>query len=358
MQSTYGVGHYRTGEAGVICLSRALPPPPGRRAVLNILGGGRTATTDLTGAVNPVVLANLADSGYPCFPADFCGHGTPYWANGAWTWGNSEGTAAIDAGRAFMQALPTVHGDKVILFGGSMGACDALNYYKANSTKVLAIGLFIPLLDLNDLSSNDKGFVGAANGTGLDVSMNGLTLPQATITANQSMAASGLAATGLPGAGGAANTVNVKSSLNGWQVVTFTGLSDVGGKATFTGCTGGSGTLSTGGGVSQGYGSSMVHAYGVAWPSLLSGAQLSASSPLVWAATPGALTVPTTVWASDNDAIAANTAVCQAWAAAVGAAGGGNVTPTVVSMGNAGHNSNVLDARQVATFFNSVGGQA
>ena len=356
MQLALGTGDYRTGESALTGGSKIIQRVA-RRGVVYVRGAGGSATTDTTNVVSGATLAAVGEAGYPMHCGDYCGHGTAYWLSGAYTWGNSEAVNAQAAGFTYLTGLAGVKTDKVCLFGGSMGATDCLNYYKANPAKVCCIALAIPLLDLNDLSSNDKGFVGSGGGlgTGLDSSMNTLTLPQGTITCNQNMATSGLSASGIPGAGGAANTVNVKSSL-GWQKITFTGLADVGGKATFTGCTGGTGTLSTGGGVSQGYGESLVAAYGVAWPTLLSGAQLTANSPQVWAPVAGALTVPTQIWSSDNDPVASNTAACLAWAAAVAAAGGGNVLPTVVSMGNQGHNSLAIDAKGVSAFFNANGG--
>lgn len=350
MQTVYGVGEYRAGEAAFTVGSREFQMAA-RRAVICVGGAGRTAAADFTNVTTGQTLANLADAGYPIHVGDYCGHGTAYWSAGAWTWGNSEATTAIAAGATAIAA--TTKAGKLMLFGGSMGAVDALNYYHANPTKVAAIALAIPLLDLNDLSSNDKGFIGAVLGSAVAPAMYGLTLPQGTITLNENISVSGLAAAGIGGAGApGANKVNVLTS-NGWQLVTFTGIAGT----SITGCTGGTGTLSAASTVSQGYGATLVAAYGVAWPALLSGPQLTANSPQVWAETAGGLTVPTQIWASDNDYIASNTAACQAWAAAVAAAGGGNVTPTVISMGNAGHNSSILDARQVAAFFDANGGR-
>ncbi len=352
----YGVGEYRAGEAAVFGTSRALVTAS-RRPVVIVGGAQRSAVVDTTGTTNPIIVESLIDSAYPIHAGDYCGHASGYWLNGAWTWGNSESANAISAALTWVGTY-TASG-KMMLFAASMGAADALNYYKANPTKVSAIALAVPLLSLGDLSSNDKGFVGAANGTGLDASMNGLTLPQGTINVNQTIATSGLSTAGLGGTGGAANKVNVTTS-NGWQVVTFTGLANTGpgGNAQFTGCTGGTGTMTTGGTVSQGFGATLTFAYGVTWPTLLSGAQLSASSPTVWTQQAGGLTVPVKVWSSDNDPIASSTAACQTWAAAVSAAGGGNVTPTVMSMGAIGHNSLSLDARQVGAWFDSVGGRS
>jgi pimeloyl-ACP methyl ester carboxylesterase len=341
---SYGTGDYRTGEAAVTGSSRSIATTS-RRAVLYAHGAGGTAAGDET---VPYIstLQQMAEHGYPVHAGDY---GSSTWkiSGGVYNWGNSDHVAAIAAGGTWMGTLPGVKNDKVCLVGGSMGATGAMNYYKANPTKVAAIALIIPLLDLADLSSTDKGFVTNT----LAPSMNGLTLPQATINLTNTVASSGLSLSGLPGLASGAGKVNVVTSA-GVQVVSFTGT----GTSSLTGCTGGTGTCSTGAAVTQGYGASLVTAYGNTWPTLLSGAQLAANSPAAWAATAGGLTVPVKIWASDNDPIASSTAACQAFAGAVAAAGGGNVTPVVQSLGAVGHYGGSISPLELVQWFNANGG--
>lgn len=353
MQAVYGVGEYRAGEGAFTCWARAgTGTRTSRRAVLGIHGASGTAAGELATPSHDPPYQMLAECGYPLHIGDYCSSTYKDSGGGGWNFGNSDHVAAIAAGVTWMGSYAKT--DKVILVAGSMGTIGALNYYKANPTKVLAMSLAVPACDLADITTNDKGLgAGIANNSFVDASMYGLSLPQATINLSETVATSGLSAAGVPGigTGTGANKVNILTS-NGWQTVTFTGISG----SQLTGCSGGTGTMSSTSLVSQGYGATIVNAYGHAWPTPLSGADLAASSPVSWTAQPGALTVPTMLWSSDNDPVACNTAACQTWAAAVAAAGGGNVTPTVHSLGAVGHLAGPTPAQQVA-WLDSVGGR-
>lgn len=86
-------------------------------------------------------------------------------------------------------------------------------------------------------------------------------------------------------------------------------------------------------------------AYGVTYPAALPG--LSTHSPLD--GNPADFTAwPIKIWASDNDNIAADTAVCQAWAASVNALGG---SVEVESIGAIGHNTATTPIDDVIAFF-------
>lgn len=344
---TYGNGDYRAGESAIMARCHATLPVT-RRPILSLHGAGGNALGD---QISPYgeTLQVFADSGYPVHAGDY---GSSAWRDsvgGIWNFGNSDNIAAINAAVTWLGSQPGIKTDKVFLIGGSMGAAAALNYYKSNPTKIAAIALTIPLLDMNDLASNDKGFVRA----GVDPSMYGLSLPQATITLNETVAAAGIGTTFVGLGFNQYTQVNVLTSA-GWQLVTTGGSSG----STLTGCSGGTGTLSSSSVVSQGYGASLVNAYGVVWPNLLSSAQLSANSPVVWAESAGGLTVPVKIWASDNDPIASNTSASQAFAAAVQAAGGGNVTPIVESLGAVGHNGTSTKRSDLLAWFDANGGRA
>lgn len=70
------------------------------------------------------------------------------------TWGNS--TAISRAGSAYnvVQTIQGVSQGKVIVFGQSMGALTALNWARLNRSKVCAIVLLIPVINLNDIATN------------------------------------------------------------------------------------------------------------------------------------------------------------------------------------------------------------
>lgn len=348
MQSQRGVGEYNPGEAGQLFLSRTSQLNGSRRPVLFVHGAGGNADTAYNGGALPNIgyTTSCAEAGYPVHGGDY-GSATYRDSTGLiWNWGNSDSVSSLDAAVTWLGGQGAKI-DKVCLLGVSMGCASVLNYIKAHPTKVLAAALVIPLLDLNDLASNDKGFFSKPLASG----MVGQTLPKATI--NLTSAGNLQGTTGLPGLGGGANLVNVFTS-NGWQKVTFTSFAS----NTLSGCAGGTGTILSGATASQGYGASLVNGYGVTWPALLSSPQLTANSPIRWAETAGGLQIPVHIWSSDNDPIASDTAVCQAWATAVGAAGGGNITPIVESTGSNGHSPGSAVTQEIAAWFDANGGRS
>lgn len=351
MSVAYGTGLYRAGESAAVSFSKAISSP--RRPVVFAHSAGVNAVSDTSGWVAQLT-ALLAQAGYPVHAGDL-GSSSYKDANGnIWNWGNADHTASVGAAVTWMNGLTRVKSDKALLVATSMGNLGILNWAKANLSSVAAIALIAPVLDLNDLITNDKGFAGTSTNSFVAPAMYGLSLPQATITLSESIATSGLAASYTSGVGGlAANKVNILTSA-GIQVVTFTGISGT----SITGASGGTGTLSLASWVSQGFGSTLVNAYGDVWPNLLSGAQLAANSPVVWAKTAGGLTVPVKIWASDNDFLASNTAACQAFASAVGAAGGGNTNPLVESLGSVGHSVGSLNPVEILQWFDANGGRS
>jgi hypothetical protein len=77
----------------------------------------------------------------------------------------------------------------------------------------------------------------------------------------------------------------------------------------------------------------------------------------VWGEIAAAIPFPIKIWSSDNDYIASNTTVCQAWSASVASAGG-NITPVVESLGAVGHTDATLPAAEVVAWFDANGGRS
>lgn len=75
------------------------------------------------------------------------------------TWGNATAMSRMDDAWAWIKnaAGGGAKTDKVCLVGGSMGGLNAVNWASRNPTKVAAIALVIPALDLEDIYVNDRG---------------------------------------------------------------------------------------------------------------------------------------------------------------------------------------------------------
>jgi hypothetical protein len=109
---------------------------------------------------------------------------------------------------------------------------------KWNGLGVLLDGVNTQLNFVETRFTQSKGgFVYNSKAAGtLDSTMNALTLPQASIAVDN-----------MTGTLPAAGSLMVATTASGPQSVTYTGQSTAGSVTTFTGCTGGSGTLATGG---------------------------------------------------------------------------------------------------------------
>lgn len=91
----------------------------------------------------------FADEGYPVVSDDF---------GGFQTWGNDTAIAAADDAYDYLTGtLGALSGDdSVILYGISMGGCTALNWAVRNLSKVKAIVLIVPVVDLQDIHDNNR----------------------------------------------------------------------------------------------------------------------------------------------------------------------------------------------------------
>lgn len=85
-------------------------------------------------------------------------------AGGPTAMGNDTAIARIGDAVSYLQGARGAKAGKVILIGSSMGVLGALNYARANPTKVAAVLGVIPAIDLHDIVVNDRaGLAAAAN---------------------------------------------------------------------------------------------------------------------------------------------------------------------------------------------------
>lgn len=117
-------------------------------------------------------LANLALAGYLVLAVD---------AGGGSTWGNDASQTSVTSAHAYLTGTLGAKTGKVHLYGWSMGAAVALNWARNNPTKVSAVGVACPVVDL--AYEHDNNVQGFAAGMETALGVTGTWAGNATITA-------------------------------------------------------------------------------------------------------------------------------------------------------------------------------
>ena len=148
LRSSMGLGRYAASEKDLFV---ATPTgwAGGIRGVLFFHG----ATGTGPGCVDYTVpgtmrLLNAIAERFPVLSID---------AGGPQAWGNTTARARAADGRTYLQGTWGAKSGPVLCVGESMGALLAMNYAKANPTHVAAVVGVIPVCDLNDVVSNNRG---------------------------------------------------------------------------------------------------------------------------------------------------------------------------------------------------------
>lgn len=159
MRSSFGTGRYAASENDVF-LAEPAGWAGGVRGALYFHVAGATASTfmdsTLTGELH--LIAAIAKQ-YPVLSIDAGGQ----------SWGNATALARAADGQTRLQGTPiTPNGPygakagKIILIGSSMGAQLALNYAKANPTLVACVVGIIPVVDVQDIVTNNRAGLAAS----------------------------------------------------------------------------------------------------------------------------------------------------------------------------------------------------
>lgn len=141
---TTGVGQYAPGETHVVKFGRTWRPGTKRGVIFH--GGRGQAALDYIGPG----AASAIRLGAPWIHIDG--------VDGK-QWGNDTVTGAggrIDQAWSYLQTKFGAKTDKVVIYGVSMGGLTVLNWVRNNLTKVAAVALVTPAVDLRDLHDNDR----------------------------------------------------------------------------------------------------------------------------------------------------------------------------------------------------------
>jgi hypothetical protein len=108
----------------------------GTPADATVLGGGLFYVIQACGAIAPNIMPTLG---------------------GTTTWGNDVSQTKLGDAITYLQGTLGAASGTVCIYAASMGALTALNYYRANPTKVAAIALGMPAVDLAYEHDNNIG---------------------------------------------------------------------------------------------------------------------------------------------------------------------------------------------------------
>jgi len=149
--TSFGMNWLAAGEGGLLIRPRHQPTIP-LMGVMFVHGAGSGATYCLDPYGRQCLLTKaIADAGFTCFSGDI---------GGPATWGDSTAMSRMNDAYNFLQCQPGVKSGKIALIFGSMGGLTSLNWAAAHPTLVGAVAGVIPVINLNDIVTYNRGGYG------------------------------------------------------------------------------------------------------------------------------------------------------------------------------------------------------
>lgn len=149
-----GIGEYVANEAHTAIYGRLYRADVTRRPVLIFTGGAGDDLDFLTADASGKQLApTLADNGVVCASAAY---------GGAAQWGNDTSQTRIGQLFSLVQTRFGTKTDKFVGIGVSKGATSMLNYARNNPTKVAALYLIAPAVNVSAIYNGDRGGLAAS----------------------------------------------------------------------------------------------------------------------------------------------------------------------------------------------------
>lgn len=146
----YSVGTVVPGEGALMIRPKF---KQSRQGVMFVHGAGSDATYCIRPEGKQAELTQLvAADGFTAYSGD---NGGPQ------TWGNVTAIARMGSGQAYLQGQG-VKGDKIALVSASMGGLVSLNWAAQNKAKVSCIVSVIPVINVTDIHTNNRGGSAAA----------------------------------------------------------------------------------------------------------------------------------------------------------------------------------------------------
>lgn len=180
--ASHSVGAYAAGEIGLAVYPKRYRPDGTKVGVLYCHGRGGGAPEIRDPAVGPGMyrfMDAIVDAGYPVFSARLAGPST---------WGSAASVAQLSQARTYLQGAMGAKAGKVLLMCQSMGHITACAWAAQNPGAVAGIFASIPVCDLTDLYTNNRGGYAAEIDTALGATYseaaNGATINPATLASS------------------------------------------------------------------------------------------------------------------------------------------------------------------------------
>lgn len=156
LRSYQGSGRYAASEQDVF-ISTLAGLAGGIRGVVycHVVNSTATACRDYN-SIGELHLVNTIAEVFPVLSID---------AGGLSPWGNATAMARIGDAITYLQGTRGAKSGKVLLVGSSHGGLTVLNFAKANPTLVAAVVGMLPVIDLNDVVTNNRGGLAAGVNT-------------------------------------------------------------------------------------------------------------------------------------------------------------------------------------------------
>lgn len=152
------VGAYYTAEGSLLMLPKRWLGDGTVRGVLFMHGATNTETQMIDNTNYPslrAILAAVAQAGYPVLGV---------YAGGD-QWGNATAQARMDDAKTYLQGTVGAKTGSVVLIGGSMGGLACQNWAKAHAATTACIVGLVPVSDLNDIKTANRGGLAASVNT-------------------------------------------------------------------------------------------------------------------------------------------------------------------------------------------------
>jgi len=146
--TSYSVGTVVAAEAAVEIRPKYVTNPA-KPGVLYVHGAGSDATYCIVPTASQSTLTNkITREGYLGFSGD---------NGGAATWGNPTSITRLTTAKTHLQTTMGASSSGVVLVSGSMGGLNSLAWAAANPTLVSCIVSVIPVINVTDIVTNNRG---------------------------------------------------------------------------------------------------------------------------------------------------------------------------------------------------------
>lgn len=152
------IGAYYTAEGSLVSLPAAWKGDGTVPGVIYLHGATQTELQVLDYAAYPGltnIIKAVAAAGWPVLGV---------YAGGD-KWGNATGLARVSDAKTYLQGTIGAKAGTVALIGGSMGGLTALNWAKANLASVSCVVGLVPVSDVSDIVTNNRGGLAASVNT-------------------------------------------------------------------------------------------------------------------------------------------------------------------------------------------------